>query len=56
MLAGSGERLGKKIKVIIIIINNNNRDSFAFHLPFPSEDLKDLSHNNAMKLPPLQAG
>lgn len=55
MLAASGETLGKKIKVIIIIIIINNRGSFAFHLPFPSEDLKDLSHSNAMKLPPPQA-
>lgn len=38
------------------VINNNNRDSFAFHLPFPSQDLKGCSHNNAMKLSPPQAG
>lgn len=38
------------------VINNNNGDTFAFHLPFPSQDLKDCSHNNAMKLPPPQAG
>ena len=38
------------------VINNSNRASFAFHLPFPSQDLKDCSHNNATQLPPLQAG